>query len=135
MKTFNCKVVSRVLIYQDSTGDYVAHALDLDLIGSGNSVNKATKDLENAIESQVTFALQKGDLSMIYFEAAVEDEKRWLEAARKGAQSLCDGDVAIGVEACATVIELSSETIRKIINSQKKHNRFAPSEEPVCVEA
>lgn len=98
-------VVSRVLIYRDG-GDYVARALELDLLGSGNSPNKALKDLEHAVRAQVSFALQKNAPDMIYFQADKECEKRWLDAARRGLQNLADGDVAIHCR--ATMIQVDA---------------------------
>lgn len=83
MKASRHNVVSRVLIYRDEPKDYIARALDLDLIGSGDSPNQALIDLENAIQAQVSFALQKGSPEMIYFKAEPEYERRWLDAAKK----------------------------------------------------
>lgn len=96
------QVFSRVLIYRDS-GDYIARALELDLLGSGDSPNKALVDLEYAIRAQVSFALQKNAPEMIYFKADREYEKRWLDAARKELQNLAEGDVAI-----ATIIKVEA---------------------------
>ncbi|MCX6993055.1 MAG: hypothetical protein NT011_07925 [Kiritimatiellaeota bacterium] len=101
-------VVSRVLIYRDESGDYIARALELDLIGSGDAPNKALKDLENAIQAQVSFALQKGASDMIYFKAEPEYDRRWLEAAKSGMRDLATGDAAIHVKCVATVIRVEA---------------------------
>lgn len=108
MKETKHFVVSRVLIYCDESGDYIARALELDLIGTGSSPNKALKDLENAIQAQVSFALQKGAPEMFYFKAAPEYEERWLEAARKGLCNLAAGDVAMYCDATVIRIEASA---------------------------
>ena len=126
-------VSSRVLVYQDETGDYVAQALEFDLIGSGDSPNKALKDLEHAVEAQVTFAVQKAQLSMIYFKAPAEYEKRWLEAARKGVQNLADGDVAMGFKAVATFISIPAEVVRRIVHLKRR--QFVPQGDALCAKA
>ena len=108
MKSSLYHVVSRVLIYQDKTLDYIARALELDLIGSGNSPNKALADLENAIKAQVSFALQKETPDMIYFKAEPQYEQRWLDAAKNNMRDLAAGDVAIGVKLIATVIKVEA---------------------------
>jgi hypothetical protein len=108
MKAAKHFIVSRVLIYRDETGDYIARALELDLIGSGDAPNKSLKDLENAVQAQVSFALQKGAPEMIYFKAEPEYERRWLEAAKSGVRDLAAGDAAIQVKCVATVISVEA---------------------------
>jgi hypothetical protein len=113
MKAASHNVVSRVLIYCDASGDYIARALDLDLIGSGDSPNRALIDLENAIQAQVSFALQKGTPEMIYFKAESEYDRRWLEAAKKNIRDLAEGDVALRVKCIATVISVQASELQK----------------------
>lgn len=112
MKTTKHFVVSRVLIYRDATGDYIARALELDLIGSGYAPNQALKDLENAIQAQVSFALQKGAVEMIYFKAEPEYDQRWLKAAQDGIRDLARGDVAMGIKCFATVISVEASALK-----------------------
>ena len=76
----NVSVTSRVLLYQDRDGTYVAHALETDLIGEGNSPNKAMTDLRNAMEAQITFAIQMGNAGMIQRQAPAEIITRWEKA-------------------------------------------------------
>lgn len=108
MKATKHFVVSRVLIYRDESGDYIARALELDLIGSGYAPNQALKDLENAVQSQVSFALQKGAPETIYFKAEPEYDRRWLEAAKNGMRDLAAGDAAMHVKCVATVISVEA---------------------------
>lgn len=90
------EVASRVLVYRDEDGDYIAHALEMDLIGTGDRPNKACKDLKNAILAQLAFCRQKDNFDALFFMAPKEYEKRWLKAAGKGVQNLSDGDMAAG---------------------------------------
>jgi len=49
---------TRVLVYF-SEGEYVAHALEFDIVGTGSSVTAAKKELKEAIISHIDFCHQK----------------------------------------------------------------------------
>jgi predicted RNase H-like HicB family nuclease len=129
MKIDRHAVVSRVLIYRDTTQDYIARAIDMDLIGSGDTPNKALIDLKNAIEAQVSFAIQKKAPEIIYFKAEPEYEKRWLEAAKSNIKDLAKGDLAMGIRYIATVIQVEASI-------PLKPRQFHPiTEEALCARA
>ena len=71
----------RVVVYRDDA-DWVAHALEADLVGYGRSPEEAAKELFEALECQITFAFQMGDPSLIEKEAP-EDIVRLWETTRK----------------------------------------------------
>ena len=71
----------RVVVYRDDA-DWVAHALEADIIGYGSSPEEAAKELFEALECQITFAFQRGDSSLIEKEAP-EDIVRLWESTRK----------------------------------------------------
>jgi hypothetical protein len=47
----------RVLIYLED-GEFVAHLLEMDLVGTGQTAVEAQKELHDAFEAQITFCLQ-----------------------------------------------------------------------------
>jgi predicted RNase H-like HicB family nuclease len=110
VKCHKLDLVFRVLLYQDD-GEYVAHAVELDLLGMGNSPNKAIADLRGAIEAQVTFAMQKKDPGLLSFPAPTEVATRWQEAQRKELCDLATGDVSIEGRCRAMVIEIPSSEL------------------------
>lgn len=68
----------RVLVYKEG-GDFVAHALEADLMGYGSTVEAAMRELVEALEAQITFAIQMNDLSLIQKSAPQECFDQWEE--------------------------------------------------------
>ena len=66
----------RVLVYQEG-GQFVAHALEMDLLGYGRTEKSAVKELCSLIDSQLSFARFKNDDSLLAFPAAKEYFERW----------------------------------------------------------
>lgn len=46
-----------VLVYQED-GEWIAHLLEMDLVGSGDTADDAEKALQIAFDAQITFCLQ-----------------------------------------------------------------------------
>jgi len=107
----------KVLEYKED-GEYVAHALEADLLGCGASPAAAIKELKEALDAQISFAMHKGDLGLITHPAPQEFFDRW-EAAHKELliQSFFAGDHAESknrVEPLATMFGFSCEDLEKI---------------------
>ncbi len=49
----------RVVIYQED-GEWIAHLLEMDLVGSGDTPEEAEAELAEAFAAQITFCIQKG---------------------------------------------------------------------------
>jgi hypothetical protein len=77
----------RVVVYRDGD-DWAAHALELDIVGCGDTPDHAWKELIAAIECQVSFALQTGDPSLIFKESPAEIVALWEETNRKSVEEL-----------------------------------------------
>jgi len=69
----------RVLLSKDE-GDFVAHALEMDLVSYGKTEKEALSELDNLIRNQISFAIEKGDDSLILFNAPQEYFKEWEKA-------------------------------------------------------
>ncbi len=52
-------LTTRVLLYRDE-GEWIAHSLELDLVGTGENEEEAKKELVGAIVTQVEFCHEKG---------------------------------------------------------------------------
>src|SRR6266571_1283494 len=87
MKTHYYDMFTRVLIYKEG-GQFVAHALDYDLLGYGRTEENARRELEQLVENQLSFAgATKNRCEMINFPAPKEFFRRWErvnEAQRSG---------------------------------------------------
>lgn len=60
----------KVLGYQED-GKWVAHCLEMDLLGHADTFDAALADLRELVEMQVSFAMQKGQHSLLYHPAPV----------------------------------------------------------------
>lgn len=114
MKRGTVTVSSRILVYTED-GQYVAHAIDMDLIGEAPSPNGAVGALKQAIEAQVSFAVHKGNTGMVYFKCSRALENRWIKAAEKGLHDLAKGDDAKNMECIASFIELSQAELNECL--------------------
>lgn len=108
----------RVLIYEEG-GEFVAHALEMDLLGFGKSEKKALAELRQLIESQLTFARQQDDDSLLLFPAEKRFFARW-EAAHKAAlknQVFSDKPVKMEVKAVCIALD---DTLKRLPRSKFK---------------
>src|SRR5437016_8801003 len=69
----------KVLLSKDE-GAFVAHALEMDLVSYGKTEKEALNELDNLIRNQISFAIAKGDDSLIFFNAPQEYFKEWDKA-------------------------------------------------------
>ena len=60
-----------VLGYRED-GDWVAHALEMDVIGVGDTWEEALSELDGNIHAQIAFAKDLGDDSLIFRPAPAE---------------------------------------------------------------
>lgn len=116
----------RVLICKED-GEYVARALELDLLGYGSTENEAINELKASVEAQITFAHQMGDAGLLAFEADREYFKRWEESHRKALRSQIVGDKSMKLTAKATIIPISLNKLKTL-----RSRSFKQTETPVC---
>ena len=69
----------RVLLFKDN-GEFVAHALEFDLVATGKSEQKAKQELLKTIETQIRFAIANSCPEIILHRAPEEDFKKWEDA-------------------------------------------------------
>lgn len=124
-RVYNLQI--RVLIYRDE-GNYVAHALEMDLVAYGKTEKAALSELQRLIACQVSFAIAKGEEHLILFPAERALFDRW-EAAQNSSLRALATDKPASMKARAVVISFSKEQIRKLIRGR---SRFAPMTEAVC---
>ena len=77
----------RVAVYPDE-GEWLAHALEADIIGCGSTPDEAIEELRELLECQISFALKRGDLSLIQHEAPAEIVTMWETAIRQAMDSV-----------------------------------------------
>jgi hypothetical protein len=76
-----------VLLWEED-GEVYAHALEVDLLGSGPTEESALSDLLQALDTQVSFAALHNVESAISHPAPKEDFDRWEELHRESLPGL-----------------------------------------------
>jgi len=119
MKTHYYDLFTRVLIYKEGS-QFVAHALDYDLLGCGRTEEEARRELEQLVANQVSFAAATKEKSeMINFPAPKEFFKRWErvnQAQRSGKKTR---NKTLGLATKAAVIGFTVGEIKKLRHRSK----------------
>lgn len=103
----------RVLICRED-GEFVARALELDVLGYGRSEIEALQDLKHAVEAQISFASQMNDRSLIMFQAEEEYIRRWEEANRKVLGDEIFGDKSMKLQARACMLSFTRGELKAL---------------------
>lgn len=72
-----------VVIYNEDK-EWIAHCLELDLVTTGKSVQKAWADMRDIIQAHIEFAIENDNLEHIFKQAPREVWNRIFELQRKG---------------------------------------------------
>jgi hypothetical protein len=111
MNTHHYDLQIRVLVTKED-GEFVAHALELDLVGYGASDQAALEALTEMILAQISFAAQKGDDGLIPFRAPAEYFERWdvanLAALKQGILT----DKPVKLDAKAVVVTFTQQDVK-----------------------
>lgn len=70
------KEISLSVLFYEENGQCVAHALEMDLCGCGDSPESAAEELEELVHTQIGFAAQMKDPSLIFKRA---EEERFVQ--------------------------------------------------------
>ncbi len=103
----------RVLIYRED-GEWVARALEMDLLGFGKTEREAVAELQRAVEAQISFAHQTNDASLINFPAEPEFFKRWEDAQKKAMRSEILGDKSVKLAARSLMLSFTPAELKAL---------------------
>jgi len=107
----------RVLICKED-GEYVARALELDLLGYGKTEAEAVEELKAAVEAQISFARHMNDESLINFPAEKTYFARWEEAQMKAMKMEVFEEKSVRLQGVATFISFSKEEVAALRQKQ-----------------
>ena len=124
METHIYTIQIRVLLYPEEN-EWVARALELDLLGYGKTQTAAIGELKAAVGAQLSFAHQMRDDSLLPFPAEQEYFRRWEEAQSKALRSGIVGDKSVKLEARAAVISLTASELKVIRKRRFKQTASA----------
>jgi len=102
----------RVLHYIED-GECVAHALELDLVGTGETFKEAEKDLVDAIVCQVTFAAQQNDPDLLAFPAPPEYFEKWEAAQNEALKAVTTGTTGDRWKVNASAVQIPARLLRQ----------------------
>jgi hypothetical protein len=111
----------RVLLYEED-GEWNAHALEMDLVGSGPTPEKAESELRGAVFSQISFAAQMNDLDLIYHPAPSKYFDRWRKAQQQMLTDILEKASTECKKVRAVFIRIAPGEVRKAI----KRSSFLP---------
>ena len=120
-------LMSRVLLYREGKS-HVAHALDLDLLGYGATEAAAWRELEDAVECQMSFAAEKGRTELLDHPAPKEFFERWEKAQGAALRGWIMQDKPAKLAAKATFIFLPKSKPRE----RPAGSRFQRAADPAC---
>ncbi|MFZ1218171.1 MAG: hypothetical protein WAO00_02705 [Chthoniobacterales bacterium] len=121
MKAHYYDLSIRVLIYQEGS-KFVAHALDLDVLGYGDTENAAKKDLERLVNNQLSFAACMGSPESVNFAAPKEFFDRWEKARQAQLQGVRVSEKSTGFDTKATVLVYTPEELKKLQAPSRKRD-------------
>jgi hypothetical protein len=116
----------RVLLCKEG-GEFVARALEFDLLGYGKTESEALDELNDAIEAQITFAHQMKDPSLLSFKSDGEYFKRWDDAHAKSLREQILGDKSLELKTKATIIPFSTSKLKSL-----RLRSFKQADAPLC---
>ena len=108
----------RVLIYKEDD-QYVAHALEFDILGYGGTELAAKKELVGLLDNQLSFAACKGAPESVYFPAPKEFFERWEKANLAKIKGAKPSDDSRLIHGKSTVIVYSDDMLKKLRVSRK----------------
>ena len=100
--------------------EYVAHALEMDLVGAGSTEKEALKELLEMIECQISFASQMKDDSLLLFPAEKGFFDRWEKAHDSALKREVIGDTSIKLNAKAVVFSFTEKELAQLLRSRFK---------------
>lgn len=124
IKFFEEPITLRVLLYHED-GEFVARALELDLVGFGATEKEALNELAENVDTQIEFARFKDDLSLLWANADPELFHRW-ENARSGLYRrniFGDKSMAIRIPKLKTVKALQMSLTPELSNRDSKTHK------------
>ncbi len=126
-KIFN--LCLRAIVYMED-GLFHAHCLEMDLVAVGDSEKASLKELQEMIESHISFAVFKGDDDLLLFPAEKIYFDRWEKANQLKIQSklfpnVKSEDKAININGKAVIIHIEDHDLAKM----KQPQRFSPLKE------
>lgn len=114
----HCYDLSIRVLLSSEDDQFVAHALELDLVAHGDTEKEAIEELHEMMIAQLSFAAQMEKPEMVNHPAPKEYLKRWDEANQKALIGVVSKDKAGAFHTKAVCSQITAQELREI-RSQK----------------
>lgn len=111
MHTHHYNLTIRALVYKED-GDYVAHGLEVDLVGYGKTDQEAAADLHEMLLVQISYASQSNRPELVWNPAPKEFFERWDKAVQCALSGAVSDDVPGKMQTKATFVMLTPQEIQ-----------------------
>ncbi len=108
-------------------GQWCAIALEMSLRGYGQSFEDALNDLESAMEAQISFAVQHGDVEQLFFPAEHQYFEKYSEAKSAELRRIIESQFALRTKPHSRAKRKARSSCRAIgyrLPSLVEHGRF-----------
>jgi hypothetical protein len=119
MKTHHYDLAIRVLIYKEGR-QFVAHALELDILAYGKSEEEAQRELEALLDNQLSFAACKEKSEMVNFPAPKKFFERWEKANQAALRGERVSEKSLGLRGKPSILVYSDEDLHKLRAARKR---------------
>ncbi len=125
----------RLLVTRD--GDqYVAHALEMDLVAYGDTEKEALDEISNMMRNQISFALQKKEMRLTDFKAPKEYFDLWEKVNAESLQGVVTGktdeEKCGRIQIITKILVFGKDDIEAIQKRSHKHSKPEFELTPVC---
>jgi hypothetical protein len=123
MKSHFYNLAIRVLVYKEDD-QFVAHALEMDILAYGKTEEAAKRELETLLENQLSFAACKGVPETVHFPAPKEFFDRWEKANQAALKGEPLSEKSFGLHGKPTILVYSQDDLNKL----RRKRDFAKTE-------
>ena len=121
---------AKVLVTRDDD-QYVAHALEMDLVAYGDTEDAALDEVVNLMQNQISFAFQKDNMRLIDFKAPKEFFNDWEKAQTDYLLGVVSGKgKPAHIKMRAFTVGFQKEEIEAMRKRMTSRKAFDPT--PVC---
>lgn len=119
MKAHIYDLTIRVLIYKEAS-QFVAHALELDILAYGSSEAAAKKELEALLDNQLSFAACIAKPDVVHFPAPKEFFERWEKANQARLRGEAVSERSLRLQGKPAVFVYSDGELKRLRSGSKK---------------
>ena len=127
MKIHSYTLAIRVLICKEDD-QFVAHALEMDILGYGASEREALSELKTLLNNQIGFSASVGHPEMINFPAPKEFFERWEKANAARLKDETASEKSVSLLGKSLILVFSGEDLARLRRTAAQKAPFPQAE-------